>query len=198
MRTFKHGESLAIVIPEKVRQALAISENEEFEFFEVDKGTLILISKKNLKDRTIKSVISDLVKISGEGRSGTDSINQALPSASENEPASKAGGFLEKGFLVVAIEEEARRLSKQYEKEIKTNEIMGVRGFDKKFYIVSAPYFKQNYPKIMKAIGSRELALRDISLATKMEEAGCNACLQVMKEAGEVIEKRRGVFKAIK
>ena len=38
MRFFKHGDTLAIVIPDKLRKSSEIKEEDDFEFFEIEKG----------------------------------------------------------------------------------------------------------------------------------------------------------------
>ncbi|MFH1257460.1 MAG: hypothetical protein ABIG96_03835 [Candidatus Micrarchaeota archaeon] len=193
MRFFRHGDSsIAIVLPEKIRKSSEVKEEEEYEFFEAEKGTFILISKKNLEELTKKSAWAELLKGKAE-----------QPSEQKHEPEIRDDAEPEKlissgGFAVISSEEEARRISKLFEKEIKTNDVIGVRGFDKKFYIVSAKYFRENASKLMKLIGAREMPLKDIALASKMDESGCLACLMLLKEQGELIEKRRGVFKAVK
>jgi hypothetical protein len=205
MRFFKHGESIAVVLPEKLRKGSEVKEDEDYEFFELEKGSFLLISRKNLEEQQRKSVIAELLKGQGQKTEGQEGAtpsgkNPASPENSKaaNPDSNSEASLLGRGFAVIVNEEDARSISKQFEKEIKANDIMGVRGFDKKFYIVTAPYYRQNYPRILKAIGSREMGLKDVSIATKLDEPGCNACLQVMKEQGDVIEKRRGVFKVIK
>lgn len=193
MRFFKHGDSIAIVLPEKLRKSSEIREDEDFEFFEAEKGTFILISKKNLEDLTKKSVIGNLL-------SGKNLVKPEEKPPEKTHPKDEIANestLLAKGYAIIASEEEAKRISQSLEKQIKSNQIMGVRGFDKKFYIISSEYHKHNAPKILKAIGSREMALKDLSTYLRMDEDGCLSCLMVMKESGEVIEKRKGLFKAI-
>ena len=202
MHFFKHGDkgaALAIVLPSKLQASSDIKEGDEFEFFELEKGAFVLISRKNLEEQVKKGAIAGLLKRGGgEGGAAEMKSKPDQPASLESIPASPEAALSGKGFAVIASEEDARRISKQFEREIKANDIVGVRGFDKKFYIVSAPYLKLNYPKIIRAIGSREMGIREISASAHMDEQGCNACLQVMKEQGDVIEKRRGVFKLIK
>lgn len=205
MRFFRHGDSIAIVLPEKLRKGSDVKEDEEYEFFELEKGSFLLISKKNLDEQQRKSIIAELMKKTGQNSGGqegkiapvkqTPAAESPKASAPDSNPEAS---LLGRGYAIIANEEEARQISKQFEKEIKANEIVGVRGFDKKFYIVTGTFLKENYQKITKAIGSRELGIRDIAASAKIDEMGCNACLQVMKEQGEVIEKRKGVFKLIK
>ncbi len=189
MRFFKHGDSLAIVLPEKLRKSSEANEQDDYEFFELEKCTFVLISRKNLEEQARKSVYAELLKSGGKPE------HKAPEKDAEIAPEK---AISQRGFAVIISEDDARRISKLFEKEIKANEIMGIRGFDKKFYVVSGAYFKQHAYKIMKALGSRELALRDIALQLQMDESGCLACLMLLKEQGELIEKRRGVFKAIR
>ncbi len=229
MRFFKHGDTLAIVIPDKLRKSSEIKEEDDFEFFEIEKGTLVLINRKNLEEQTKKGVIAKLlnrapVELDGlvqaasliqspsasYSASSFSSSSSPTPSSQLSYPSGAVAPVISqpdepepeklivsRGFAVISSEEEARRISKLLEKQIKTNEVMGVRGFDKKFYIVSSQYYSTNSTKILKAIGSREMALSDVAVACKLDERGCNACLMLLKEQGDLIEKRRGVFKLI-
>ncbi|MBI5224868.1 hypothetical protein HY989_03280 [Candidatus Micrarchaeota archaeon] len=219
MRFFKHGETLAIVIPEKLRKSSEITGEDDFEFFEIEKGTLVLINRKNLEDQTKKSVIAKLLNrvpveldglvqaasliqtpsasYSASSFSSSSSKTSPQPIISQPDEPEPEKLIVSRGFAVISSEDEARRISKLLEKEIKTNEVMGVRGFDKKFYIVSSQYYSANSTKILKAIGSKEMSLSDIAVACKLDERGCNACLVLLKEQGDLIEKRKGVFKLI-
>jgi len=60
MRFFKHGDSLAIVVPEPLRKSSRISENEDYEFFEVEPGVFILLSKARLAEKAKQDVFSQL------------------------------------------------------------------------------------------------------------------------------------------
>jgi hypothetical protein len=199
MRFFKHGESFAIVLPEKIRKSSVVREDEDYEFFEVENGTFVLISKKNLEEQTRKSVFASLLKgVETPPIMEQPPQNIGQPPQKGQELENDQAGLFSRGFIVIAQEEEARRISQSMEKQIKSNEVMGIRGFDKKFYIVTGQYFKQNAIKILKFIGTREMNLKDIAPGIRMEENGALACLMLLKEQGEVIEKRRNTFKIIK
>ncbi|MEK6954640.1 MAG: AbrB/MazE/SpoVT family DNA-binding domain-containing protein [Candidatus Micrarchaeota archaeon] len=209
MRIYKHGDSLAIVLPEKIRKSSEMKEGDEYELFELEKGSFVMVSKGNLEDAAKKSAIALLIRGQekkeefADGKiplDGADPQKGRPSNPSSSVPANQIAQTdpsLGKGYMVIASEEEAKQISMKYEKEIKSGEIMGVRGFDKKFYIVAAPYFRLGRQNILAAIGSREMGLRDIALATNLDEDGCNSILQVAKEQGEVIEKKKGLFKVI-
>ena len=97
------------------------------------------------------------------------------------------------GYLVVMDRNEARALSERLNPEMKSGSIAGVKGFDNKFYIATRQY-------IMAAQGSIAAALKEpmdaagIAAAAKLDPEGCIAVLHIMAEAGDVIEKKRGIF----
>lgn len=88
----------------------------------------------------------------------------------------------------------AEKISKEYTKKIKNGEIMGVRGFDKLYYIIKTEYYEAMSKKIQKVLLKKELKLEDISEALNEKIPACNAILQILLSNGEIIEKKKGVF----
>jgi bifunctional DNA-binding transcriptional regulator/antitoxin component of YhaV-PrlF toxin-antitoxin module len=183
MRFFKHGESLAIVLPESLRKALGIKENDEYEFIQLEEGVIALVKKQVLEEKMKRQV----APVFSAKFSTKPSTSSAAPFPPE----------LEHGYRIIENELEARNLSKRFEREIKSGLIKGVRGFDKRFYVVSMDFYGALSEKILAALEG-ETTVKEISEKTGENEAACTAVLQVMKEEGDVIEKKRGVFRLIK
>jgi hypothetical protein len=76
--------------------------------------------------------------------------------------------------------------------------VRGVRGFDKKYYIATQSYLQELSPRIRKILSERPLAVGAIAAAAKADADGVLAALYVLKEEGEVIEKKRGIFALVK
>lgn len=88
----------------------------------------------------------------------------------------------------------AEKISKEYAKKIKNGEIMGVRGFDKLYYIIKTEYYEAMSKKIQKLLLKKELKLEDICESLNEKTPACNAILQILLSNGEIIEKKKGVF----
>lgn len=184
MRFFKHGSVLAITLPESLRKAAGVKEGDEFDFAQPEPGVFVLVEK----GRKFKGLASEA---------------KPAKAAKAIEPSTKAVESSktvldEKGFVVLDNEFEAKRLSGELEKEVKRGNVIGVRGFDKKYYVVSKEFLKQASDKVLRELSKRDCNAKELALASKLRLDACIAALCILKEEGEVIEKRKGVFSAVK
>lgn len=213
MRFFKHGEVLAISLPESLRQKLGVSENDEYDFLEIRDGGLALV-KKGAKTslEKIRQTLPLLQTTNASAKPAatypkpenskpalsTTAKPASLPSpeALQNKPASfsSTGAALDRqGFLVLSTEDEAKAFSQRFENQIKAGEIKGVRGFDKKFYLASRAFSEAYADRLLVALKEPKTAPE---LATTLRQPldGVTALLYLLKEEGEIIEKKRGLF----
>jgi bifunctional DNA-binding transcriptional regulator/antitoxin component of YhaV-PrlF toxin-antitoxin module len=95
------------------------------------------------------------------------------------------------GFLVLANENEARMLNEKLKSFKK--KVHGIRGFDKRYYIVTDDSFSEVSRRLMLLLG-RDRALDELSKELKAKEGLCKAVIEILREEGTVIEKRRGVY----
>jgi len=181
MRFFRHGDVLAIALPESLRKAAAVQEGDDYEFFEIQKGVFALVGKKELAAKLPAGALS--------------ASHPSQPSAAQNPQLAA----LEKtGFLVVETELEAKRLSKELEPQVKGHSVMGVRGFDKKYYIATRAFLAQAGEKVQNALLKGELTVGQVCVATKMPSDACVAALSILKEEGEIFEKRKGYYALVR
>lgn len=159
MRLFKHGDVLAVTVPESLRKKLKLKEGDDFAFVELTRGVLGLIDKG----------LTDKVK---------------------PKPKTSAD------YLILNSEAEARQLSKGIAQKIKSGEVIGVRGFDKRFYIVSRDYLNKTKSIIKEAVGSGA-ELKSIVSRSKLPLDACLALVMVLKEEGELIEKKSDFYSVI-
>jgi hypothetical protein len=169
MRFFRHGDVLAITLPESMRKKLGISEGDEFDFVEVKPGVMALAAKGTTPS-DLKGAVSGSFK----------------PSVVLENPLSL-------GFKVLTNELDAKSFSGRHEAAIKSGQIKGVRGFDKKFYLCSRAYFDVHAPRLL-SILTEEKNTESITLALKLSPDAVLTLLYVLKDEGEIIEKKRGVF----
>jgi len=101
--------------------------------------------------------------------------------------------LFEKGFLILENEADANSLNEELKEEGKEDLVRGVRGFDKKYYILTLKKLNEIKPKFEKALESEKI-ISKIAEKLKTSEEFCQAMLEVMREDGEVIEKKKGVY----
>ncbi len=196
MRFFKHGAVLAISLPESLRLKLGIQENDEYEFLESD-GSLVL-TKKTAAMTTRPPRPSDPIHPPAANVTPTPAtpptIHPPKPPAAKSAPFVSTNTALDRqGFLVLSTEDEAKAFSYRFESQIKTGDIKGVRGFDKKFYLASRAYTEAFADKLLIALKEPKTSA-DLSAVIKQPLEGVLTLLYLLKEEGEVIEKKRGLF----
>ena len=99
------------------------------------------------------------------------------------------------GYLVINSETEASAASAALEDSIRRGLVVGIRAFNKKFYVATKAFIAKSLPKIGKMIGSKGVSVTDIAKETGIEQDGVRAILYIMADNGDVTEVRRDVFK---
>ncbi|HUC38554.1 MAG TPA: hypothetical protein VL944_00290 [Candidatus Acidoferrum sp.] len=100
------------------------------------------------------------------------------------------------GYLVIGSETEASAASSALEESIRRGLVVGVRAFNKKFYVATKVFITKSLPKIGKMIGAKSISVSEIAKETGVDEDGVRAVLYIMADNGDVTEIRRDVFKA--
>lgn len=98
------------------------------------------------------------------------------------------------GYAVIESEFEAKRLGELLSEKIKRGEILGVRGFDKKFYVATKKFYEANEELIFKALSKEPKTSEEIATAAKLDPNAARVLLVLMSDSGEVIEKRKGMY----
>lgn len=221
MRVFKHGDALAIVIPQSLVSSSGLNDGDELEFIETERGVFVLLTKEKLSELAkpkvgeafsknfekpfpVSNPVSSVSRFSsGAGASaGSSTERTASTSASVSPPAQEAGrlnSFFRreldsKGFIVVFEEKGAQDFSRDFEQEIKSGSLVGTRGFDKKFYVATRGFLEQQTPKLLKVLADGPLSLEQLSEKTKIPEDGVKSLVWILMDEGEVIEKKKGFF----
>ncbi len=205
MRFFKHGSVLAISLPESLRQKLGIAEDDEYEFIERTDGSLGLVKKNAFGPAGTQSPKASPALTTKMPAPTPVGLKPALPNTtkptSAATPPSKPGTFYattntvldRQGFLVLDNEMDAKAFSQRFESAIKAGDIKGVRGFDKKFYLASRAYSEAFADKLLVALKESHTAT-ELATLLKQPNEGILSLVYLLKEDGEVIEKKRGVF----
>ena len=72
-----------------------------------------------------------------------------------------------------------------------------MRGFDKLFYIIDCSVYNKLRPKILKVLAERDESIENLSSDIGADVKLARAVLEFLKDEGEVIEKKKGLFKAV-
>jgi len=102
--------------------------------------------------------------------------------------------FGQKKYLVADDIERARELLTQLEEEVRNGDVVSVRGFDKKVYITTREAVESVGSKVVASLEKGELTLAAITKACNDDEGLVRAVLEILRESGDLIEKRRGVY----
>jgi hypothetical protein len=120
---------------------------------------------------------------------------EAVAEKKDDAPPSDSFGVLtSRGYVTISDKKDAYGLSQR--PEMKTGSILGVKGFDGKFYIVTKEYLSKAQAAVNKSL-KEDMDVQSIAEAAKLEIEGCRAVLRIMAENGEILEKKRGVFSPI-
>jgi len=98
------------------------------------------------------------------------------------------------GYAVIENEGEAREASQKLEQELKSGDVLGTRGFDKKYYVAQKGFYGTWDRKILAALKGRQLGIDGVAQALGMSEVAARVALELMREQGDVIERKRGVY----
>ncbi len=98
------------------------------------------------------------------------------------------------GFVVLATEAEAAALSLAVAESIRQGQVLGVRAFNKKYYILLRSFFEKNSPKVVKELKEGPKSVQDLSVKLSMDPDALRGMLYLMAEQGDVTENRKDVF----
>ncbi len=176
---------------------------------EMLKRRIVTLFKKtgeqDLKYSIPKSIYDDFLmrkKVTAEKKAAEA---RSQPAAVEQRPrrweqvVGTGNAYLERleneGYLVINSETEASAASASLEGSIRRGLVVGIRAFNKKFYVATRAFIAKSLPKIGKLIGPRGISVADISKETGIDENGVRAILYIMADNGDVTEVRKDVFK---
>ena len=126
----------------------------------------------------------------GRGKVQESAVPRAAASSIDPESALE-----KKGYAIVERESDVKRLSEKLYKQVKRGEIMGVRGFDRRFYLARRGFYLALSERIEKAMkGRKARGMPEIAKDAKIKEQECAVVLNLMREEGDVLEKKRGTY----
>lgn len=141
--------------------------------------------------------VAQLAQNHAEPKQVTRQVVQPKPKQWEAKLGSNYVDLLEsKGFLVLNNEADAANASAALETSIRQGLVVGIRAFNKRFYIALRGFITKNAPKITEQIADKAMSVSDIAKKTGVDEDGVRAILHIMAEDGaSVMEVREDVFR---
>ena len=94
------------------------------------------------------------------------------------------------GYIILAGSKEAQGLSERLMKQ--KGSIMGVRGFDGKYYVVTSTYFQKVWGALSKL--GEEVTPEEAAEKSSLSIDGCKAVLKLLAEKGDYVEKKGGLY----
>lgn len=101
------------------------------------------------------------------------------------------------GFIVLSTEAEASSLSFAVEDSIRSGKVLGIRAFNKKFYIIMRSFFDKNNAKVIKELREGPKNVAELVKKTDLDEDAIRAMLYLLSEQGDVSERRKDIFTLI-
>ncbi len=189
MRVFKYGDTLAIVFPGSLIEKARIREGMNLEFLELSPGVFVLVEKERLESEAKNNIVLEMVKKISNAK--TDSSEKPVNLSSQIDVLEK------QGYLLLDTEGAARSLSELLKTKGRDSDVTGIRGFDKKYYILLNSFYGKYSDKTKSILQSGPKDFPTLCAELKLNSNACGAVLQIMREEGYIIEKRKGVFSLV-
>ncbi|MFH1545193.1 MAG: hypothetical protein ABIE23_03855 [archaeon] len=101
-------------------------------------------------------------------------------------------------FTVIDNDFEARKFCDRFSREIKENQIKGMKAFDGKFYVLSSSLYEKLKPTIINELKkNKQLNLKQLSINCSLDPNLVRAICEFLREEGEIIEKRKSLYELI-
>jgi hypothetical protein len=118
------------------------------------------------------------------------------PPAPANEkplPLSSPEHLERKGWMIVEGEAEARNFAAAFPDKMKSGEVRGTRGFDKRYYFVRSHFLLSMEKKALAAL-EKDRTDEELAAELRVEPECARALLAHLCESGDALEKQRGRF----
>ncbi len=101
-------------------------------------------------------------------------------------------------YIVCDDQNQAKEISQKYSDEIKEGLVLGIKGFDRRYYIFKTTYYQKLKSLIVGVAKTtnKETSLEKLIDATKEPEDALKGVIEIMKEEGYLFEKNK-IYKLI-
>jgi antitoxin component of MazEF toxin-antitoxin module len=142
-----------------------------------EKGAVHVYDGGQYKDRPVYSIAKAFYGLLGK--------------ASQPAPAETMAG---KKFEILANPNDARAFLAKADADIKSGSLVVVRGFDKKYYVTTRDAVDSEGSKMIAALRKKAMRVEDLAAECNADVGLARTVLEVLRESGDVIEKKRGEY----
>ncbi len=97
-------------------------------------------------------------------------------------------------FTIIESDEQARAFSRRYAAQFRSGQILGVKGFDGKYYVVRADVYDRALQKIREILEQGSAGVKDLAAKSGLSEKLVRAVLEIAREDGIVYEMPGGKY----
>src|SRR3989338_5255812 len=180
-KTHAFGGKVFSEIPAEILNKLGVKAGDTIEFLN-PYGNLVLLKPNS----------NQVVEAQKQTHAQITEPEIVTPKSKTSAP-SKGISVLAKGYAVVEDHTEVQNLTSQLKMQNKDQDVIGVRGFDKRYYIISKEKLRDTESAISKIMDS-EKNFSELLNSSGLEEDLLRTAIEVMREEGSVIEKRKNVY----
>ncbi len=125
-------------------------------------------------------------------------LKKGLTDKKEFNVNSPAKTIESNGFEVMVNENQAKSFCHEFSAEIKENKIKGIKGFDGYFYAIHSNLFEKTKPEVLTKIReTKNISLNDLTEKISLPKELIKGTIEFLKEEGDLIEKRNGLYQLI-
>jgi len=193
LQSIKFGERT----PENVAGLLDDGEKESLRRLEergwvnVFKGSKYRNGVYNIADE-----VYPMLKGHETGRKAQDAEQKPKPAATPAVATPSYSLLRSQGYLIIKDQKDAKALSEMLKSDMKEGSVIGIKGFDGAFYVVTRDYLLRASKAVLGAL-KEEADVQTIAESCSLDADGVRAVLHQLAESGEVIEKRRDRYAAV-
>jgi len=152
----------------------------------------LIIENQEAFEKLVNKKILFKYQKSGEELIGIDREYYSILTKQQQE--NELEKLEKEGYLILEDKKEIYKISREIEESKK--QVRGVMGFDKKLYLVSEKKFKEVKNKIEQSL-KQEKTIEEASKETNLDKNLIKAVVELLKEQGDLIEKKKGVYQLI-
>jgi len=151
--------------------------------------------EKKLLERLVKEkAVSFYDKGKYKGR-GVYSISKQYYPTTTLPHGKEQGTVYFKDFLITDDYSKAQNLFRVLDEQLADGTVLAVPGFDKKFYFIKQHVFDDARKKMGKLLSKKTgVTLDELASKTKLDEQLCKTVIELMRESGDVLEKRKNHY----
>lgn len=203
----KKGKQLVIALSNKESEESGLKEGARYSIVKEKDNTWLLteytetgtaeIGKKAPEKKTVEKVPTNSVPKTPVPESPI-SQSQALPQAKQPGKSGEEPCLEIEGFTICKDTNEAKTLSLKLKERIEKGEIRGIKSFDGMFYIAENDLYQKHKDNAL-ALISKETGINSerVSAVLKIDPILARIVCELLKDEGEIIEKRKEQYQAI-